>query len=69
MTPASSAGSVRKPGYHGDSTASESDNDGDSQPLVRSGDRDHGIRDPELRDVMDKINTSFPRDEGMLCFC
>ena len=66
MTPASSAGSVKKPGqgYHADSTASESDNDGDRRPLVRSGDSDHGIQDPEFRDVVDKINTSFPRDGG-----
>ena len=63
MTPASSAGSVKKPGYQAESTASESDNDADRQPLVRGGDR--GVRDPELRDVMDKINTSFPHDGGM----
>ena len=62
MTPSSSAGSVKKPGYHGDPTASDSDNDGDRQPLVTGS---QGIQDPELRDVMDKINTSFPHDGGM----
>ncbi|XP_028414557.1 dystrophin-like isoform X10 [Dendronephthya gigantea] len=61
MTPASSSGSVKKPGYHGDATASDSDNDGERKPLV-TGSR--GIQDPELRDVMDKINTSFPHDGG-----
>ena len=62
MTPASSSGSVKRPGYRADSTASESD-DLDRQPLVSGGDR--GVRDPELRDVMDQINTSFPHDGGM----
>ena len=67
MTPGSSTGSMKRPGYHGDSTASESDNEGDRKPLVGGGDR--GVRDPELRDVMDKINTSFPHDGGMSITC
>ena len=72
MTPASSAGSVKKPGnrsYQGDSTASESElEESDKQPLVRGGGGGggggSGVQDPELRDVMDKINTSFPREGG-----
>lgn len=63
MTPGSSLGSLRRPGYHGDSTASESDTEIDRQPLIRGG-ADRGVQDPELRDVMDKINTSFPHDGG-----
>ncbi|XP_046849779.1 dystrophin-like isoform X2 [Xenia sp. Carnegie-2017] len=42
ITRASSAGSMKRPGYN---------NDG-------------GVQDPELRQVMDKINTSFPHDRG-----
>lgn len=43
---------MKRPGYNNDSTAGESDGDG-------------GVQDPELRQVMDKINTSFPHDRGI----
>ena len=64
----SSPGSVKKPGssgYLGDSAASESEQEESNiRPLSHSGGRDRGVEDPELRDVMDKINTSFPREGG-----
>ena len=70
MTPASSSGSMKRPGtrgYHADSTASESsDTEEGRKPPPRAPPETayNGIQDPELREVMDKINTSFPHEGG-----